>query len=347
MLLFSFLPRGRNFFQLIRKNRDFFHGYPFQKFLRFTYSTYAKNLKSLTLFSKNFSTSGSIFPEFPKSFRFTQKKLPDSTYAESLQPFTLFAKNLPHRVYFQNFWNRYRFSGLFFKNLSLADRVSPFQQYPMRQFAKFAKITLYRGYFQNHHYLRSSFLTFFKKTSHLHWCYRKNTPKRSHHFWIFSKNYPPHHWLSVFHPRNVAQFSKKMKNFYFLTFHITDLELFLSHFRLKSKLQRSVLHSPSTEVISKTTPRCVATFGKNSEKHHLPPRTIAITPLFCNTLFHLFSKIFVSPLLTITFLPRKGHTCSKNFSKKTPHCWLSHFFCVLFLHSWKKVEKSYRSGIKS
>ena len=52
----------------------------------------------------------------------------------------------------------------------------------MRQFAKFAKITLYRGYFQNHHYLRSSFLTFFKKTSHLHWCYRKNTPKRSHPF---------------------------------------------------------------------------------------------------------------------------------------------------------------------
>ena len=77
---------------------------------------------------------------------------------------------------------------------------------------------------------------------------------------------------------------------------------------------------PSTGVISKTTPRCVATFRKNSEKDHLPPLIIAITPLFCNTLFQLFSKIFVSPLLTITFLPRKGHTCSKNFSKKTPHC---------------------------
>jgi len=66
----------------------------------------------------------------------------------------------------------------------------------------------------------------------------------------------------------------------------------LSHFRLKSKLQRSVLHSPSTWVISKTTPRCVATFGKNSEKHHLPPLTIAITPLFCNTIFQLFFKNF-------------------------------------------------------
>ena len=74
-----------------------------------------------------------------------------------LKTVPLFWKNLPHRVYFQNFWNRYRFSGLFFKNLSLADRVSPFQQYPMRQFAKFAKTTLYRGYFQNLSRLRCCF----------------------------------------------------------------------------------------------------------------------------------------------------------------------------------------------
>ena len=77
---------------------------------------------------------------------------------------------------------------------------------------------------------------------------------------------------------------------------------------------------PSTGVISKTTPRCVAAFGKNSEKHHLPPLTIAITPLFCNTLFQLFFKNFCLSTADYHFLPRKGHTCSKNFSKKTPHC---------------------------
>ena len=83
---------------------------------------------------------------------------------------------------------------------------------------------------------------------------------------------------------------------------------------------------------------------KNIISHHWLSQ---LPPCFVTPFFNFFSKIFVSPLLTITFLPRKGHTCSKNFSKKTPHCWLSHFFCVLFLHSWKKVEKSYRSGIKS
>ena len=49
---------------------------------------------------------------------------------------------------------------------------------------------------------------------------------------------------------------------------------------------------PSTGVISKTTPCCAVEFRKNSEKHHLPPLTIAITPLFCYTLFQLFFKNF-------------------------------------------------------
>jgi hypothetical protein len=50
------------------------------------------------------------------------------------------------------------------------------------------------------------------------------------------------------------------------------LELFLCHFRLKSKLQRSVLHSPSTGVISKICPSCAVVFRKNLKKtsplHH-------------------------------------------------------------------------------
>jgi hypothetical protein len=147
--------------------------------------------------------------------------LPDSTYAESLQPFTLFAKNLHIGYIAKNFENVLAFQN-FFQKIFLwhppADRTSAFQQYSMRQFAKFAKTTLYRGYFQNLPQLRCCF------------------PKKSE--------------------KNITS----------------------------------------------------------------TPLTIKIPPLFCYTLFNFFSKIFVSPLLTITFLPRKGHTCSKNFSKKTPHC---------------------------
>ena len=37
------------------------------------------------------------------------------------------------------------------------------------------------------------------------------------------------------------------------------------HFKLKSNPPQGGLHSPTTEVISKTSPCCVATFGKNSK----------------------------------------------------------------------------------
>ena len=130
----------------------------------------------------------------------------------------------------------------------------------MRQFAK---TPLYRGYFQNHHHLRPSFLTFFKK------------------FYLFTgviaKTPPKGHTISEF-------FSKK------------------------------ALHS--TEGISKTTPRCVAAFGKNSEKHHLPPLTVAIPPLFCYTLFQLFFKNFcLSTADYHFFAPKRSHPLSEVFKK--------------------------------
>ncbi len=191
----------------------------------------------------------------------------------------------------------------------------------MRQFVKFAKTPLYRGYFQNHHQLSPSFLTFFKKF-YLSTNAIAKTPRKGHTISkLFSKKsvtlYRGYfHNLSRLH----CCFPKKSeKNITSTPLTIKIAPLFChTPFQLFQKNFSSPIG-----VISQTSYCCVATFGKNSEKHHLPPLTIAITPLFCNTLFQLFSKIFVSPLLTITFFLR---------------------FVSAFL---KKVEKSYRSGIKS
>ena len=91
---------------------------------------------------------------------------------------------------------------------------------------------------------------------------------------------------------------------------------------------------PSTGVISKTTPRCVAAFGKNSEKHHLPPLTIAITPLFCNTLFQLFFKNFcLSTADYHFFASKRSHLFKKFFKKKLHtadyHIFSAFCFCIL------------------
>ena len=73
------------------------------------------------------------------------------------------------------------------------------------------------------------------------------------------------------------------------------------------------------------------------------PKSPSTVPFLSN-----FFKKFLSLHCWLSlFCLEKVTPVQKIFQKKTPHCWLSHFFCVLFLHSWKKVEKSYRSGIKS
>ena len=91
---------------------------------------------------------------------------------------------------------------------------------------------------------------------------------------------------------------------------------------------------PSTGVISKTTPRCVATFRKNSEKDHLPPLIIAITPLFCNTLFQLFFKNFcLSTADYHFFASKRSHLFKKFFKKKLHtadyHIFSAFCFCIL------------------
>ena len=83
---------------------------------------------------------------------------------------------------------------------------------------------------------------------------------------------------------------------------------------------------------------------KKSSPHHWLSQ---FPPCFVTPFFNFFSKIFISPLLTITFLPRKGHTCSKNFSKKNSTLLTITFFLRFVSAFLKKVEKSYRSGIKS
>ena len=57
----------------------------------------------------------------------------------------------------------------------------------------------------------------------------------------FGKNSEKHHLHTTdyqfFTPKTLHSFQKKLKNFYSPPYHITELKLFLSHFRLKSKLQ--------------------------------------------------------------------------------------------------------------
>ena len=117
-----------------------------------------------------------------------------------------------------------------------------------------------------------AFQNFFQKKSlHSTGVISKTTPRCVA---TFGKNSEKHHHHTTdyqfFIPETLHCFQKKLKNFYFLTYHITDLELFLCHFRLKSKLQRSVLHSPSTRVISKICPSCAVVFRKNLKKTSSP-----------------------------------------------------------------------------
>ena len=77
-----------------------------------------------------------------------------------------FLKKICHIGYISRIFENVLAFQNFFQKIFLwhppADRTSAFQQYSMRQLAKFAKSPLYRGYFKNHHQLCPSFLTFSK-----------------------------------------------------------------------------------------------------------------------------------------------------------------------------------------
>ena len=151
-----------------------------------------------------------------------------------------------YQVYFQKIWKRSRFSELFSKNLSMASSgrpdigISAIPYAPIRQIRQNSPLP---GLYPKSPSTEPFLSNFFQKFLSLHYCYRKNTLKRSHPFETFfkksvtlyrgyiqndtplcccfrkkfRKTSSPHHWLSVFHPKNVAQCSKKIENFYFLT----------------------------------------------------------------------------------------------------------------------------------
>ena len=214
-----------------------------------------------------------------------------------------FQKIFLHKVYCQKFWKQYRFFEKichigyiskifenvhafqnFFQKIFLwhppADRTSSFLQYPMRQFAKFAKTPLYRGYFQNHHQLCPSFLTFFQKSLPLHrWLSEK-----------VSKSVTPlPHFFQKKFVSPLLTIAKTPKKGHTLS------ELFFK------KL------SSSTEVRSQMLPPCVAAFRKKSEKHHLYP-----------VVYHLFTPILL--LCFSTFLKKKHSSSIGVISKTDPCC---------------------------
>ena len=85
---------------------------------------------------------------------------------------------------------------------------------------------------------------------------------------------------------------------------------------------------------------------KNIISHHWLSQ---LPPCFVTPFFNFFSKIFVSPLLTITFLPPKGHTLFRNFFKKSVTRYTSDYRIFFAFCFWclEKVAKSSRVGIKS
>ena len=88
------------------------------------------------------------------------------------------------------------------------------------------------------------------------------------------------------------------------------------HFKLKSNPPKGGLHSPTTEVISKTSPSCVATFRKNSKKsspHHWLSR---LPPCFVTPCLNFFQKYL------------------------SLHCWLSLFPCFLYHPQCNFLKKS-------
>ena len=140
---------------------------------------------------------------------------------------------------------------------------------------------------------------------------------------------------------NSTAFCVFLRKIYHYTNHITDLELFFGHFKLKSNPPQGGLHSPTTEVISKTSPSCVATFGKNSKKtspHHWLSR---LPPCFVTPFLNFFQKNFIPPLLTITFFLLFVSTPMLLFWKILLYHWLSQKHPVLYhpvLHFFLKTS---------
>ena len=122
----------------------------------------------------------------------------------------------------------------------------------------------------------------------LHWCYRKKPLKRSHLFKNFFKK-TSDLYRGYFQKRH--QMCPSFSTF-FQKNSLSTGDYQKKHFKalhLKRTFSQKKLQF-STGVISKTTPSCVADFGKNPKKIFTSPLTIKIATPFCCIRFQLFSK---------------------------------------------------------
>ena len=154
---------------------------------------------------------------------------------------------------------------------------------------------------------------------------------------FFKKLSSPLLIISFSPPKRCTVF-KKIEKFLFPYLPYHQLGAVFEPFSPQKQAAKKRVALPLYRVISKTTPRCVATFGKNSEKHHLPPLTIAITPLFCNPLFQLFFKNFCLSTADYHFFASKRSHLFKKFFKKNFTLLIITFFLRFVSAFLKKVK---------
>lgn len=183
----------------------------------------------------------------------------------------------------------------------------------MRQFAKFAKTPLYRGYFPNSHLLcycfpkkseknitstpltikiaplfcHTPFQLFSKKIYLSTGDYRKNCTKRSHPLLLFPKKISsPTGVISKTAPCCVADFVKKSeKTFVHYRGYIQNDTQLCCCFR--KKFHKNIISTPLT---IKITPHFVTPLFNFFEKFSSTLLTVAKTPCFVSPCFALFPK---------------------------------------------------------
>ena len=144
-----------------------------------------------------------------------------------LKTVPLFWKNLPHRVYFQNFWNRYRFSELFSKNLSMASSgrpdigISAIPYAPIRQIRQNSPLS---GLFPKSVPVALLFSEKIWKKHHLYTTdYQDSPPVLLHPFsTFFQKFLSLHCWLSLFCLEKVTPVQKIFQK----KLHTADYHIF-------------------------------------------------------------------------------------------------------------------------
>ena len=247
-----------------------------------------------------------------------------STYGKSRKTFTLslgilpkirkcvplFQKNFhSHRVYFQKNWNRSRFFQIFPEKVVHRVYCQNFEKrsgFAELVSEKFAHI----WYIAKNHETVLAFSELFWKSAHQ--VYFQNFWNRSRFSKLFSKN--------------LSLASSGRPDIGISTILYAPIRQIRQISPLPGLFPK---RHPVVLLLSEKIP-------KNIISHHWLSQ---LPPCFVTPFFNFFSKIFVSPLLTITFLPRKGHTCSKNFSKKNSTLLTITFFLrfvsAFLKKSWK------------